>query len=178
MKQLLLLLSLCILITCKTPQKLSIDHGDYLGDDIRMDGYYYYFDGNKFNDFFLFTNGVYYGGPGMGSITDLDSSPLDSMDEEIREYHLFRERHLPLQYEWGIFSIEELEIQIERWIPSSGNYGYPTQILEGKILNDTTILFHTQIGDGSGKKKVKNIDMIYHFRQFSPKPDSTNIYIK
>ena len=63
----------------------------------------------------------------------------------------------------------------EKWYPNSP--GQPkVYIREGKILNDTT--FHITASyrpDGSERREK---DEIYHFKQFSPKPDSTNNFVK
>ena len=70
------------------------------------------------------------------------------------------------KYVYGLFQIEVSIIKIEKWVPSSGG---PTKayLREGEILNDTTFyLMHRE------KKEI------YHFKQYSPKPDSTNKYIK
>ena len=67
-------------------------------------------------------------------------------------------------YMYGLFLIKDSIIKIEKWTVGHNCYPY---LREGKILNDTTFyLMHRE------KKEV------YHFKQFSTKPDSTNRFIK
>ena len=54
---------------------------------------------------------------------------------------------------------------------SSGFEKLPTEIFEGKILNDTTFhitKYYLPNGENSSAE-----DMLFHFRQFNLKPDST-----
>lgn len=116
----------------------------------------------------------------MAKKNSFDKKNLFELDKSVKDIFNLEKKN-PTQYSWGLFNVKNNEIKIERWTSASGGK-YPTQMLIGEILNDTTIYFHTKIGDypvgfGKNKKNVK-INEIYHFRQFSPKPDSTNIFIK
>ena len=72
------------------------------------------------------------------------------------------------KYNWGVFSINKEDIIVNRWTYSPGlGSGLPTLMEKGKIVNDTTFY----LGE-DGKQSL------YHFRQFSPKPDSINNFIK
>ena len=72
-----------------------------------------------------------------------------------------------IKQKWGIFKIEGNKIRIENW--GYGELARPVTVSEGSILNDTTY------------KKIKinnsNANLTYHYKQFSPKPDSTNVFI-
>jgi hypothetical protein len=49
----------------------------------------------------------------------------------------------------------------------------------GVILNDTTFQLTESYRLKKGEKtEYQILDEIYHFRQYSPKPDSTNDFIK
>lgn len=76
---------------------------------------------------------------------------------------------------WGIFNIKNDSIVFERWYPSSGG-PFPAYLRSGKILNDTTFVitksFRSKIGN-----EEQQLNETYHFRKFSPKPDSTNIFV-
>lgn len=131
----------------------------------------------------FFTETVYYR-VGSGSYNpDLGiSENLAISDSNINRRIMREKEYINTQIGWGVFNVTGSEIVIERWVTASGGGTYPTQMLKGVIKNDTTIHFHTLIGvhpvNYNSKKKVLTIDETYHFRQFSPKPDSTNNFIK
>jgi len=74
---------------------------------------------------------------------------------------------------WFIFQIENSIITIQGWENNTGS-GSHVLTKYGKILNDTTFVLNQEIVDDKSKK----INEKYEFREFSPKPDSTNVYIK
>jgi hypothetical protein len=73
-----------------------------------------------------------------------------------------------------VFIIEDNVIKFERWYPSERPYN--AFVREGVILKDTT--FHITKSYRSNGTEKREKDEIYHFRKFSPKPDSTNVYVK
>ena len=58
-----------------------------------------------------------------------------------------------------------------------GGIGAPMYMKIGKIINDTTFQLVREFASYH-KKDSRVIDETYHFKQFSPKPDSTNVFIK
>ncbi len=147
---------------------LSFQKTLYSGSELRTDGYYY----NEYTPgyltvYFFFRDGtVLYG-------SSFPINELQSREEEYRNgghYHFSK----GLKYCWGVFQIEEDKIAFERWYPSQP----PLKVLRrsGIILNDSTFQITKSMRiDGSN---VKDINELYHFKAFSPKPDSTNNYIK
>jgi hypothetical protein len=75
---------------------------------------------------------------------------------------------------WGVFNIKDNIIKFERWYPGQG--AKKAYVREGIILNDTT--FHITKSYRSNGSELKDADEVYHFRKFSPKPDSTNVFVK
>ncbi len=79
---------------------------------------------------------------------------------------------------WGVFNIEGNTIKFEKWYFYGGRH-YGAFISEGKILNDTT--FHLtefyRLTRKGKKKECRELDETYYFKQFSPKSDSTNVYV-
>ena len=75
----------------------------------------------------------------------------------------------------GLFNIDTDIIKIEKWYPSSGG-GMPVYLHSGEILNDTTFVITQSIRPKTGEQKELN--EVYHFKEFSPKPDSTNTFIQ
>lgn len=175
---------------CKPYEPLSLQKGEIKSNNLEMNGYYYIFKDKeegrklnevKYNTFFLYKNGVYFDSNGLSSFS-FNKNSIDSLDLKVQANVGIQGKYEPLQYQWGVFNVTGSEIIIERWVTASGSGTYPTKILKGTIINDTTIHFHTLIGahpvNYNSKKKVLDIDETYHFRQFSPKPDSTNTFIK
>ena len=75
---------------------------------------------------------------------------------------------------WGVFLIIDDKIKYEEWAT-------PTELVSvkkssGYIENDTILHITEHFFTYNGEKYPVN--EVWHFRQFSPKPDSTNVYIK
>ena len=148
------------------PEDLTLPKRPYTGDELRIDGYYYYdylpVDSEEYvHTYFLYENGIILD----GGITDEDEFTTQEWIDHVKKY----------RHRWGLFNIDGDNIVFERWMPRS-----PAQpvvfIHQGKILNDTTFHISSMSRlDGSDKREV---DRTYHFKQFSPKPNSTNKYIK
>lgn len=81
------------------------------------------------------------------------------------------------KYNWGICNITNETIRIELWYCAEVCI---TAVDEGKILNDTTFVITEsyQLRKNGTKKKFRKKEETYHFKQFGPKPDSTNSFIK
>jgi len=141
--------------------ELSLQRIPYTGNDIRMDGYYYKF-WSSFNSasidnttaFFLFRNGIILAAGSFGSIN------LNDVDEKLLDRYKFLEKQ---KIGWGVYNVKGNKIVFEQWTTSVGG-GLPVYKDSYNIENDTTLT------DPYGG--------VYHFRQFSPKPDSTNNFIK
>jgi hypothetical protein len=177
-----LIIFACIFLEgCIAFEPLTFKKEEFLGKNLKADGYFYYTNKKQeYNAFFLYKNGVYHGGNWLKKI-DFNINNLNLLDKDIKTIYEIEEKY-PTYYRWGIFNVNNSNIEIERWVTSSGGGPYPTQILRGEIKNDSTIHFHTKLESvplqANRKKKIFSIDETYHFRQFSPKPDSTNKFIK
>jgi len=150
--------------------ELSIKRTDYTGNQLRIDGYYYRTWEDMMYTMFFYQNGIIlYGGA---------FSQSEIVEREIRYKNGTFYNHVNgIKYLWGTFKIEGNKISFERWQPTQP---YLRSYVEtGKILNDTTFiiteLYRMQNGE---KTNVKEVNEIYHFKQFSPKPDSTNSFIE
>jgi hypothetical protein len=143
---------------------LSLQWEDYSGNALKLDGIYYFetenFEGPLFQRYALYRNGIIRNLGGSKNIDDLRFPSGNS------------------KYEWGVFQIDGTRIKFERWYPSSGG-PLKAYIRSGEILNDTTFLITESYRMQKGKKtEIRERNEVYHFRQFSPKPDSTNNFIK
>ena len=144
--------------------KLSLPLRPYVGNQLQVAGYYYC---EKLSQGYAFyRNGVILElGGGYYSINELEENLIKYYNEPSLLNH---------KYRWGIFIIEGHNIKFERLYP--GNINWAAFIREGVILNDTT--FHITKSYRSNGTEHRAKDEIYRFRRFSPKPDSTNNFIR
>lgn len=142
----------------------------YTGNELRIDGYYYKLrEDSKISVQCFYRNGIMLNMEG-GALS------LNEADEYIKNrfigdsIHPINERSL-----WGLFVVIDKTIKFECYYPSDAITKW-TYIREGIILNDTT--FHITDSYRSDGAEIRERDEMYHFRQFYPKPDSTNNFIK
>lgn len=153
--------------------KLSTPRQDYLGSQLRLNGYYYYYiNGNTkyFDTFFLYRNGVllHTGADDTGDLLKFESRLIGTNPNIWRNGS---------KMHWGVFLIEGLVIKFEKWYCAEGVCKAYGRL--GEIVNDSTFIMKESYRMDQGKKaRVIDINEVYHFREFSPKPDSTNNYIK
>jgi hypothetical protein len=96
------------------------------------------------------------------------------MDKYLTKEFVNSDSYKKYKSNWGVFEIDGMLIKFERWYPSDPPL--KSYINSGLILNDTTFqITKSMRSDGS---EVKEINEIYHFRSFSPKPDSTNSFVR
>ncbi|MCK9562621.1 MAG: hypothetical protein M0R02_07865 [Bacteroidales bacterium] len=99
---------------------------------------------------------------------------LLNMEKEITNTQLIQKLK-ENKYCWGLFKIEDKNILFERYYNSDA-LSKKAYIRSGLIVNDTTFRITKSVrSDGIEEKEIEEI---YHFKQFSPKPDSTNNFIK
>ncbi|HBF88408.1 MAG TPA: hypothetical protein DDX39_07160 [Bacteroidales bacterium] len=154
--------------SCK---KLS-DNGDlsnrieYWGDEIRLEGYYYCMDSieNTIEIFIFYSNGVVISPGNYENISSLETS------FESGSFYDFVKKS---KKNWGVFFVENQYIKIER-LKAETMFSLPVETLTGEILNDTTFLITNSNYEGENYE----INYKYHFKEFSPKPDSTNTFIQ
>jgi hypothetical protein len=176
-KYILLLLLMSVVYISSTCEKMtqddnfSMNKSSYTGNELRMDGYYYFMTGDNLHyTYFFYRNGIIIHGGGNAPNT----SPIEFVENQfISENYLKSLKDHKTA--WGIFQITGNKIEFERWYPSSGGLT-PAYIRSGEILNDTTFVITKSVRAKTGEEKELN--EIYHFKEFSPKPDSTNSFIK
>jgi len=156
----LLLFLLFFLQNCKD-EDLSLPRVPFTGNDVRTNGYYYcYWKSNNSSVmdyttvFFLYRNGI------ILSAGSFESINLNVVENELLgRYNLLVKNKIG----WGVFWVAGNVIEYEQWTTSVGG-GLPIFKNRYNIENDTTL--------------INPYGRVYHFRQFSPKPDSTNTFIK
>jgi hypothetical protein len=148
-------------------EKLTMQRTDYIGDELRIDGYYYIQDirYGYTNIMFLYKNGVMLQ-PNVYLSLNLDTieKKINSQGNEIGKEKAY----------WGVFLVNGHQLKYEQWIaPNEG--GLSVAQGTGSIENDTTFCIIQTYYSYNNTTMYSN--KIYHFRQFSPKPDSTNNFI-
>ncbi len=153
--------------------ELSLSRQDYTGNQLKVDGYYsfnYTNEEDYVSIYFFYKNGVILsGGSGL-------QRELPEKEEGFRN-GTFDNKANSIKFLWGVYQIEGSNIKFERWYPSEKPYR--AYVNEGEILNDTTFRITQSYRTKNGKKtEVSEENETYHFKAFSPKPDSTNAFIK
>ena len=148
-------------------EKLSMQRMDYNGSELRTDGYYYYFTKNNNTVvYFLYKNGI------ILCAHSYSSQDLNIVEKEmVKIYSEIRKQ----KDGWGVFLVSDNKIEYEIWNASTG-YSLPTLKRIGFVENDTT--FRTTETHFSDTQKIDYNEIVYHFKHFANKPDSTNVFIK
>jgi hypothetical protein len=151
--------------------ELSILSRSYSGSQLQVDGYYYTIANDRlFSASFFYRNGVFLNGGGS-------EAALDAMDEYIQNEFILRSGYKDYSQLWGVFRIESSSLKFERLYSSSGG-PLKAYVNQGVILNDTTFLIQSSYRNQDGKvTEFREENETYHFRKFSPKPDSTNSFV-
>jgi len=161
-------------VTCSTffsDEKLTLPKTPYIDSELQIDGYYYHVNNNLTTIYFLYRDGII-----LYAYSYRDKN-LDEIEREMLNNDMYNgnRNNKGDKTRWGVFLVENNNIQFERWDAGTGG-GLPTVKNVGYIENDTT--FHITRIHRSDTPKAYSGDWVYHFRQFSPKPDSTNVFIK
>lgn len=175
MKLLLLFVLLTLVGSCKKDvmrgdDKLSIQKMPYTGNQLRTDGYYYRSIDDYLTVYFLYNDGTIL----YGSTFLANELIKHELEYKTNEWQSIVKKS---KYRWGLFEIEGNTIKFERWYPSQPPL--KAYVREGVILNDTTFKINQfyRIQNGN-QTDLENIDETYHFKSFSPKPDSTNSFVQ
>ncbi len=149
---------------------ISIIKKENESSKLRTDGYYYHCDtdGRFIFDFFLYKNGILF------RVTAVEST-FEDYERKILAFDNIQRYYRNKKKFWGTYVIENDTIRYELYYPGS-SCAMSTWIMEGIILNDST--FHILKSYKPNKSDLQKEDKIYHFKLYSPKPDSTNPYIK
>ncbi len=166
-----LLTMFTILISCRGERwddKLILPLQNYDGSQLKIDGYYYSESPEgRLSILFFYCNGTsLYGGSPLTS--EIIAKELSFANGEY--YNAVK----GIKHNWGRFVIDGTSIKREYWPTSTGG-SLEAYTVSGEILNDTTFRF-TKSWRSCKPKKVQEFEEVFHFKQFSPKPDSTNVY--
>ena len=154
---------LLVISSCVALKPLKMKRMDNLTNKLKLNGYYISCgdsnDTSLYEVLILYNNGV------------LINYADRMQDDCVRENDLYLKRKdiklTELPYFLGVYAIKaENAIFTERWY--STDYYYPTVQHFGKIVNDSTFYL----------KYEESGNHFFRFVPFSPKPDSTNKFIK
>ena len=151
--------------------ELTLVKEPYNGNELQLDGYYYHQwvnDTNHRNILFLYKNGMALVLPNAVSTEE-----LPEWEESFRNGEFYQKYKTDKLF-WGVFSIEDNSIIYEKWGINQGG-GMPVGQFRGPILNDTSFQIISFLEHRTGN--VHETNRLYHFKPFSPKPDSTNVFI-
>jgi hypothetical protein len=168
-----------LFLSCKKirikDDEFHLERKDYTGNELRMDGYFY----TNFNNnaevygspIFFYRNGV------LVNLGSFKMSEQDTWEGTINNDAIDIARDY--KESWGIFLVEGNTIRTEQWYRDGGSWFLHAYVKEGVILNDTTFKFTSsyRLTNRGRKKEIEVENETYYFKQFSPKPDSTNSYI-
>jgi hypothetical protein len=172
------LISLCLLfISCAKldilqDDELSLSRQNFTENQLKLEGYYYF---NYTNEedyvriYFFYKNGIILSG---------GSSLLSELPELEKSYKdgTFYNHVKSIKFGWGVHQFDGSKIAFEGWY---GEKPYRVYRHEGVIINDTTFRTIQSYRIKNGKKtEASSKSETYHFKHFSPKPDSTNSFIE
>lgn len=153
--------------------ELKLQKEEYIGTDLKVNGYYYG-DINEnsnmpfANIYYLYKNGVFF----TSEASDLDDARSGKINVDIENN--FGKK---IKAAWGVFQIKGKVLEIERW--HSKTNGCESTIYEKcEILNDTTfVIIYREYRDKGKIDKAENPNSLFYFRHLIQKPDSTNSFI-
>lgn len=156
---------------CDKTEKLSFTKREFSGSQLKLNGYYYYFNSvDSYWPIIFYKNGIV----SRKLSYAFDTSKVVQFENELMN-GTYRNKVKDDKYSWGLFNIIGNEIKYEVYDSKSAISCYFPIIYTGTIINDTTIHFNKKV-NSDGTESV-SINETYHFKQFSPKPDSTNSFI-
>ena len=165
-----ILIAVFLLTGCYTTlHDLTMTKTPYFGDEVRVDGYYY----STIRQGNYIGVAVFYG-DGFCIHTWIEPTNQDflqQIENEILLNNTVINRIKEIPTNIGVFQIMYPDIQFEIW-----EYRTDPTTFFGTILNDTTFIINKRVNNRI--KKTYQLNLTYRFKQFSPKPDSTNVWIK
>ena len=141
----------------------------YTGNELKINGYYYK---NKDKDNEYSRVMIFYAN---GILLNVNISTVE-IEDRLKATD-FTKRYRDCMACWGPFNINNSVFQFEFYAIFGNNWH--TCIAHCKILNDTTFNIENITFSKTGKVvEIEDFPGKFHFKQFSPKPDSTNNIIK
>jgi hypothetical protein len=142
-------------------EELTMIRTPYTAKEFRLDGCYISGDKqitNYCTYSFFYKNGVNLSFSDSWNIENINQFPAGI--DNIRKEKVF----------WGVFQLENNTIHVQSWKENGSDFvrQYILDNYTYTIINDTTLFYENSKGYKTN----------FYFKKFSPKPDSTNVFIK
>ncbi len=148
-------------------RSISLERVENTSNSLSLSGYYFHKDPiGTVTVFFLYSDGtlMYPGSFGDDDFENFEKELRRSRIAEVKQSKIF----------WGVYQIRGDSILIDRWHPSNGHYYVFRE--KGRIHNDTSFVL-TETVRLRGEERIAYSE-VFRLKKFSPKPDSTNRWIK
>ena len=176
---LILFMGVLVFVGCSTQlAPLIMRKIPYTENKLRIDGYYYSDIDKEISDMAHNIAIFYRDGFCFHILTQPKGQDILQYIEDdilLDDCLISKLKNLPRQI--GVFRIKNSGIEFEIWDGASmiggiiGTFSY-----YGEIINDTTFIINNIVYNGNNKRASKYLT--YHFKEFSQKPDSTNVFVK
>ena len=149
-------------------KEFSMKTNPYKGTELKINGYYYKNIDNEYSRVFIFyESGVRYGGSVLHTSKEIENT-LSASD--------FTKKYSDKREYWGPYEINYDKLKFE-FYTNIGNM-WCTCFAHCVILNDTTFTIEKITFSKTGEERKDGFKGEFHFKEFYPKPDSTNNFIK
>jgi hypothetical protein len=139
---------------------------------LKLRGYYFTNsegkDGSLITIYFLYNDGI------IINVGTIPVSKWSSFESELTTTS-FGVNLKRLKDAFGVYQISNGHIKFDMWYPGPG----PAKLVylrSGSIVNDSTFII--DLIERKSRRTSETVREIYHFKQFNPKPDSVNEFIK
>ena len=161
------ILSLVMIGCSKVVADLGMQRKPYLGTNLKIDGYYY--SEPMWKEKESFAVAVFYRN-GVSMLVFLEMGQSPERDFLLNESFISDMKSKP--HSLGVFSINSHSLEMENLIGRGFRHTYKSYY---EIINDSTFVMKRFIGI-EGSESFHNLK--FKFKKFSPKPDSTSVYIR
>jgi len=149
-------------LPCKFEDKITISKTTNFTNKLMLNGYYY--DTVKIsgyvNIYLFYKNGIF-NNQNSYNYLEIENNNIELTVDTIDKGN------------WGLYLIKEDSLEIQQWMPSYSNCKRIV-IEKGVIINDTC--FKIDKWKFSDENEWKKDSSFFIFKQYSPKPDSTNSF--
>ena len=163
------ILSLVMIGCSKIVADLGMQRKPYLGTDLKIDGYYY---SEPIWDKTIAVSIFYQNGVSILTFFSVGKDTLQSIKEKLFHNEEFLSTMGSEPHSIGVFSINSHSLEMENFIGRGFRHTYKSYY---EIINDSTFVMKRFIGI-EGSESFHNLK--FKFKKFSPKPDSTSVYIR
>ena len=163
------ILSLVMIGCSKIVADLGMQRKPYSGTDLKIDGYYY---SEPIWDKTIAVSIFYQNGVSILTFFSVGKDTLQSIKEKLFHNEEFLSTMGSEPHSIGVFTINNKSLEMENFVGRGFKHTYRTY---GEIINDSTFIVRKFVGFNGGEEYW---NAKFRFKKFSPKPDSTSVYIR